>query len=207
MKSFALLFIISFVTIVSFGQVQFEKGYFLDKNNQKVECFIKNVGWTTNPSEINYKLELSGKVEKGNLSTIKEFGIYDNCKFVNASVKIDRSTKATPGKDQFAPVWKVENLFLQVILEGKADLYCFADRKVTRFFYSVDNGTITPLIYKEITNGLTVLKNTDFRQQLWDKIRVPKATFELIKSVNYTTADLKKYFETYNGVSESTTMK
>ena len=207
MKSIASLFILTFITIASFGQSQFEKGYIIDKNNKKINCYIKNTVWTINPSEISYKLDLSDKAQTGDISNIKGFGINDTCKYVKTSVRIDRSTKATPGKNELAPVWNVENLFLKVILEGKADLYCYADRKVTRFFYSLNDTTINPLIYKELSDGLTIRKNTDFRQQLWDKIRVPKATFDLIKNVNYTAADLKKYFETYNRDLEGTTMK
>lgn len=207
MKTIASLFILFFVAFTAFGEAQFQRGYLIGKDGKKVECFIKNTGWTANPSEINYKLDLSGKTQKGDLSSIREFGIYDNCKYINAHVKIDRSTKPTPGaKNELAPVWKEEDLFLKVVLEGKANLYEYADRKVIRFFYSIDNKAITPLIYKEIYNGLSVIKNTDYRQQLWDKIRVQKATFDMIKGIEYTSNDLTDYFKTYNEDFKNGTM-
>lgn len=198
MKTLASLLLIIIISITSFAQGEFEKGYLIDKNDKKTECFIKNTGWETNPTEISYKITLSDKAQKNDLSSLKEFGIYDKCKYINAHVKIDRSTKATPGTNPLAPVWVEEDLFLKVVMEGKASLYEYADRKVLRFFYSLDNKTITPLIYKEVYSGQTISKNTDFRQQIWDKIRVQKATFELIKGINYTSADLQKYFENYN---------
>ena len=198
MKSIASLLTLTFITITTFGQTQFEKGYFIDKKDKKVECYIKNMEWSTNPTEISYKLDLSSKAQKAGIDNIKEFVISDKCKYINAHVKIDRSTKPSPGKNELAPVWEMDDLFLKVILEGKADLFGYNDRKVTRFFYSLNDTVISPLIYKEIYNGLTVIKNTDFRQQLWDKLRVQKATFEMIRSINYTADDLKKYFGIYN---------
>ena len=38
------------------AQISFEKGYYIDNSNQKVDCLIKNVDWKNNPTSFEYKL-------------------------------------------------------------------------------------------------------------------------------------------------------
>lgn len=193
----SLLFI--FIITTTFGQVRFEKGYLIDKTGKKTECLIKNMDWIDSPVEITYKLSKAEKPAKADFSTISEFGIYDRCKYVAASVRIDRTDRPIPGvKDEMAPIWSRENLFLNVLIEGKAKLYGYTDGKLRRFFYSLSDTMITPLIYKEIHHGSTVVKNTDYRQQLWDKLRIQKSDLETVKRVEYTASSLKSYFRNYN---------
>jgi hypothetical protein len=207
MRSTTALLVLLFIAIQSFGQTQFKKGYLINTDNQRIECFIKDIEWTVNPEEFVYKLDISGKANTGNLTSVKEFGIYNNCKYVNCNVRIDRSTRPVPGvKDDMAPVWNHESLFLNVVLEGKAKLYRYTDKKLERFFFSFKDDDIIPLIYKEINRGTTLVKNIDFRQQLWDKVRIPKSSLGLIKNVNYNEEDLKSYFESYNKLAEEKTM-
>ena len=165
-----------------------------------MECLVKNMDWKDNPSEVSYKLTPSGKPVKGDAASIREFGIGDNYKFIGANVKVDLLNKPNEGSsNELDPVWTRENLFLKVILEGKATLYQYNIGKVERFFYSVNDSTITPLTYKQIHKASTLIKNNDFRQQLWDKVRLPKTTWEMMKTVDYNVAELKDYFKVYNG--------
>lgn len=192
-----LLFLI---TTVSFAQVQFEKGYILTKDNKRINCLIRNMSWKDNPVEFTYKLEKSGSPEKGDIHSIQEFGIDNQSKYVNAKVRIDPSNKPGPGLiNKLDPVWTRDTLFLKVLLEGEASLYGYNKGKVVRFFFSAGDSVIHPLIYKEVHEGNTIIKNNDFRQQLWDKLKIPRSSFETLKTVEYTEKDLKNYFKAYNG--------
>lgn len=200
MRSITTFLILFFVATITYGQIQFEKGYIIDKDNKRVECYIKNMDWKDNPTEITYKLTPSSSPVKGDATTIKEFAIDNTFKYVGANVKVDLLDKPTVGtQSELDPVWTRENLFLKVLLEGKADLYGFQKGKVQRYFYSLSDTIINPLIYKQIHKASTIIKNNDFRQQLWDKVRLPKTTWEITKTVNYTERELKNYFKTYNG--------
>jgi len=199
MKALSTFLFVFLIAAISFGQVKFEKGYFINNDNQRVECFIKNMDWKYNPVEFSYKLKESGTTETGNLTSVKEFGLTNSFKFINADVKIDRSTQAVVGaKNEMDPVYSREKLFLKVLIEGKANLYGYESNKIKRFFYSLSDTAIYPLTYKEVKKGSTITKNTGFRQQLWDKLRYPKTSMELIKSIDYTAPDLEKYFKIYN---------
>lgn len=200
MKSFTAFILLFLITIVSFAQVQFEKGYIITKDNKRINCLIKNLSWKDNPVEFTYKLEKSDSPKKGDIHSIKEFGIDHYSKYVNANVRIDPSNKPGPGLiNKLDPVWTRDTLFLKVLQEGKANLYGYNKGKVVRFFYSADDSIIQPLIYKEIHEGSTIIKNNDFRQQLWDKLKIPGSSFEALKTVEYTERDLKNYFRNYNG--------
>lgn len=199
MRPVTTFLILFFIASVSFGQIKFEKGYFIDRDNQRIECLIKNLDWKDNPKEFSFKRNESAKPEKVNLNIIREFGINDCCRFIYANVKIDRSTTPIPGvKDQTASVFTRENLFLKVLLEGKASLYGYTDGKIQRFFYTLNDTVVTPLIYKEVHNGEEILKNTDFRQQLWEKLKNPNYSQDQIKRINYTLVELKAFFRSYN---------
>lgn len=199
MRTLSAFVFVFLIASISFGQIKYEKGYFIKNDNQRVECFIKNMDWKYNPVEFSYKLKDSGATEKGNLASVREFGITESYKFINADVKIDRSTQpAVDAKNELDPVYSQEKLFLKVLIEGKAKLYGYESNKMKRFFYSLSDTAIYPLTYKEVKKGSTITKNTGYRQQLWDKLRYPKTSMELIKSIDYTTPDLKKYFKIYN---------
>lgn len=200
MRSITTYLILFFMASITYGQIQYEKGYIIDKNNKRVECFIKNMDWKDNPTEVTYKLNPSGSPIKGDPTTIKEFAIGNTFKYVGTNVKVDLLNKPTVGTpSELDPVWTRADLFLKVLLEGKANLYGYKNGKVERFFYSLSDTLITPLTYKQIHKASTIIKNNDFRQQLWDKVRLPKTTWEVTKTVNYTEQELKNYFKTYNG--------
>jgi len=200
MKTFAALLLLLFLVVTeSSGQIRYEKGYFINNDNQRIECLIRNMNWKYNPVNFSYKLDHSAVSKKGDLTSVKEFGIYNYYKFVGADVKIDRSINPTTHisyeKD---PIWKQEKLFLKVLLEGKANLYCYESKNLKKFFYSVEDGSISQLVYKEYQEGTALIKNTSYWQQLWGTLKYPESTMELIKNVNYNTKDLESYFKTYN---------
>jgi len=200
MKTLSTLLLVLLIAIESIGQIKYEKGYFINTDHQRIDCLIKNRNWKSNPVDFTYKLKESGTPVKGNLITVREFGITNSCRFVNATVRIDPSNEPAEGaKNELDPVWTRKTLFLKVLLEGKANLYGYEAPKLRRYFYSLNDTAITPLIYKEIQHGSTITRNTGFRQQLWDKLRMPKSSMELIANVNYTEKDLKQYFKSYNG--------
>lgn len=200
MRSCIAFIILFFFTTITFGQIQYDKGYVITKENKRLDCLIKNLYWEENPVNFQYKLKKSDKPIEGNLTTIKEFGIDNNCRYVNGNVAADLSNKPTMGvRDKLTIVLTKQNLFLKVLLDGKATLYGYKKDKVERFFYSTNDSVIHFLTFKQIHERNTLIKNTDFRQQLWDRLRIPKTTYETLKTVAYTEHDLKEYFKSYNG--------
>lgn len=135
MKNTFLLIFLSFTTI-SLSQIKYEKGYYIDNSNNKVECFIKNMDWFNNPDNINVRLNENGDTKNLSIENIKEFGIYNTSKYVRAKVKMDRSSEiADKISSNRNPIFNEELLFLNVLVKGDATLYLYEDHNLKRFFF------------------------------------------------------------------------
>jgi hypothetical protein len=200
MKTNIISILLIFISLNSFAQISFESGYFIDSNNQRFECLIKNIDWKNNPTEFEYKITADGKIERGSLETAKEFGITGFSRYVMAETKIDlSSTDVNSLSKTRDPEWSQQKLFLKVIVEGKATLYYYEKKGLIRFFYSVADSAIKQLIYKEyIVQENQVACNYKFREQLWLDVRCVNSKTSDLEQIKYSKNDLERYFKKYN---------
>jgi hypothetical protein len=196
-----LLFL--FTTILSFNcysQISFENGYYIDNNNQKINCLIKNLDWEKNPTEFKYKLSENGELKENSIKSVKEFGIHNVLKYVRNSVKIDRSSSKVDELDNNRRVaFKEEQLFLKVLVEGKSTLYSYADIGLIRYFYSIGESNIEQLVFKSyITDEYKVGTNNRFRNQLWNNLKCTDIKKNRVEKLKYRKSDLVNFFVDYN---------
>lgn len=187
-------------TVNSYSQINFEKGYFIDNENRKVECYIKNVDWEVNPLSFAFKLSEDGEVQQATLEKVKEFGIFNRAKYMRVSCDIDRSkqdvSKLSRGR---LPEFKRELLFLKVLVEGKASLYSYSTSDLKRFFFKVDSTAIEQLVYKVyLVKESSIGKNFTFRQQLLNALQCDGVSRHRIENLSYSQNDLRKLFVDYN---------
>lgn len=64
----------------------------MDNIGNKTACIIRNVDWMKNPSRINYKITTEGEARLGDLSSVQEFGIRAELKYIRATVEVDRAS-------------------------------------------------------------------------------------------------------------------
>ena len=200
MKKSLLFVIMSFISTVCLSQISFEKGYFIDNTDQKVECLIKNLGWKNNPTRFLYKLDEADTEKEKYIYNVKEFSIYDKSKYVRYEVDIDRSSRMLDDLNTDRnPEFKREKLFLKVLVEGGASLYLYEDGSIRRFFYQVDGFDVRQLIYKNYKIGdYKVAENNDYMNQLWNDLKCQDITTQNIKALNYNKGDLVRIFVKYN---------
>lgn len=130
-----LIIAIILTSLSSYSQIEFENGYIINNNSEKINCLIKNNDWKNNPSEILYKLEENSDIEKGTIEDIQEFGISSKIKFKRFLVNIDMSREETNNLTQEKnPLFKEETLFLKQLIEGKANIFIYKSSSMTRFF-------------------------------------------------------------------------
>jgi hypothetical protein len=142
-KQLVLLLTIAVFSINAYSQNTFEKGYFINNNNQKTECLIKNNDWKSNPSSFEYKESENSEIIVVDITSAKEFGIYTLSKYVRSTVKLDKSSvNINELSTEKEPAFIEEILFLKVLVEGKSNLYHYLDGNIQRFFYNKDNATI-----------------------------------------------------------------
>ncbi len=199
MKKLCCLLITIF-TINCYSQINFEKGYYVNNTDQKIECLIKNVDWRNNPTNFDYKTSENSEVKNANITDVKEFGIYNISKFIRTTVKIDRSSESVNAlSKERGPIFMEEQLFLKLLNEGKANLYLYKDVGLSRYFYNQENSNIEQLVYKkyETTEGKLGINNY-YKQQLLKELKCSSITLKKIENLLYKRNNLTKLFKDYN---------
>src|ERR1039457_6966491 len=168
MKTIFLFNLAMLITLCTIGQSKYEQGYFINNNDQKIDCLIKKTAWRKNPSGFHYRLNGNDSTGKGTLENAKEFGLQGGPTFIRFLVNIDRSSEETDHISTLRnPIWTQEQLFLKLLVKGRASLYSYEEGNLTRFFYSTGDSTPQQLIHKSYIYYLSYIDiNNDFRQQL-----------------------------------------
>ena len=205
MKKQLLILLITILSFNCYSQISFEKGYYINNSDQKIDCLIKNVDWKNNPSEIEYKLREDSEQLKLSVTDIKEFVINNKFKFVSYTVNIDRSTNNVYNLSEVKnPIFNEEQLFLKAIIEGKANLYLYEDGSLRRYFYSKDNAAVEQLIFKNYkTLESKIGENNAFKQQIFSNLKCQNISLKDVENLDYKLSDLNSFFIKYNECSGS----
>ncbi|WP_298546280.1 tRNA modification GTPase [uncultured Aquimarina sp.] len=200
MKKQLLLILITILSLKSYSQITFEKGYYINNANQKINCLIKNIDWRNNPDKFEYKLSENSESKNATIKSVKEFGVNNISKYIRNTVDIDRSTDNINNifYDK-RPIFKQEELFLKVLIEGKSSLYQYVDGNIERYFYNKDNSSIEQLIFKRYkTVENKIAENNRFKQQLWIDLKCPNFKISKIENLDYKKNELVDFFIEYN---------
>ena len=88
MKQILLLLFLTFHTIL-FAQIQYEKGYYLTNNGEKVEGYIENKDWKYTPESFSFKSSFNSKEKIISIKNSKLFAFENSKVFEKFTVKID----------------------------------------------------------------------------------------------------------------------
>lgn len=199
-RQIILLSIACILCYNSYGQIKFEKGYFIDNQGVKTECFIRNKEWNSNPTTFKYSATIDSDIKTKTIQGVQEFGILGKSKYKRFEVSIDRSKdRINDLSSDKEPQFSKEIIFLKVLVEGDAVLYRYIEGSFIRFFYSVKDSQVTQLIHKRyLSEEGTVGENNYFRRQLWSDLRCKNAEMKEVLNLNYYDKSLTKYFIKYN---------
>ncbi len=205
MKKIFLFLVILILTSNLYSQITFEKGYYINNSGQKNDCLIKNNDWRNNPIDFKYKISENDKVKTISIKEVKEFGIYGVSKYIMDVVKIDISSNNINSLGYTKePIFKKEQFFLKVLVEGKANLYLYKDGNIFKYFYSVENSSIKQLVYKRYkTSDGKIRINNKFKLQLWNDLKCSSIKMENVKKLEYKNNSLVNFFCQYNKCSNS----
>lgn len=197
-KTFLILFFLIFI-IKIYSQNQFEKGYFIDINNSKTTCFIKNLDWNKNPNKFEYKKSETSELNTATIENIKEFG-FNNTKYKRFTVDVDKSsTFIIQYSYSNRPEFKSETVFLKLLVKGNANLYRYSGENNMLFYYSIDDVNAIQLIYKKYKSTETEIKtNESYKQQLWNDLKCDRITLEQINKLKYFENELVNFFQKFN---------
>lgn len=199
-KKILLFLTMKILHFYCFGQVLYEKGYYINNSDEKIECFIKNYDWNNNPTKISYRLTEESEKKILDVKEIKEFGIGEAVKYIHKKIKVDisRDNVNNLGEDP-NPIFEERDIFLKVLVEGKANLYFYKDSKIIRFFFNKDYQVIEQLVFKKYkVNGSFIGENKNYIHQLWSNLKCPTFTIQKMNQLKYAKAELINLFSEYN---------
>lgn len=199
-----LLILLFFVLENSlFAQIKFEPGYFINNEGKRTDCLIKNPDRIVNPVKFEYKLSENAPVQTAGIESVSTFEILNTLhKYEKHKVLLERSSRninklATLNEIKF----QNEEVFLRVLVEGKANLYAFYANggEVEKFFYKTDTSEVKPLISYYFQNDMGELKeNNSFRQELLSNLKSEAVSLKTVSNLRYTLKSLTTYFIRYN---------
>ena len=186
-----------FIGLNIIAQTNFEKGYYITINGNKVECYIKNDDWLHSPLYIKYKMNENSKINTISNKQINKLVIPNKFIFERHLVDIEKQdsnlNKLTESR-KFN--YNKESLFLKVLVDGKARLLKYNDKNVNYFYYQ-NNKKVLPLKYKVFKSKKNILlKNLDFQQTLKNEFNC--SSKKINYKIKYKESSIVKYFQEYN---------
>lgn len=194
-----------FISLSCYSQTTYQSGYFINNNDEKIECLIKNENWTNNPTTITVKYSENEKPTKKFIESVKEFGINEEIKYERATVHIDKSSESLDALDTNRnPAFKEEQVFLNVLVEGKASLYSYEGRSFQKFFFKIEDSNIEQLIFKKyLRENNQIAENNYYKQQLLHNLKCPDISTKEIQNLKYRANNLAHLFIKYNKCSNA----
>jgi hypothetical protein len=185
----------------------FKKGYFLNNSGDTITGYIKDFSWNNNPEEILFKSDLSDSQIKFLPKDIKHFEIYGEVKYKSAQVDIDISGNSSSLiSENRSPSFVKQHLFLKKLEEGQANLYQYRDRNTIKYFFSTEEVSLQPLIFRKyLDKNSVVKKNNDFRQQLLNELKCETLSESDFKNLKYWEIGLRRVITKYNSCSDNST--
>jgi hypothetical protein len=185
-KFFNCLFgVCFFLPFLLRAQSVYEKGYFVDLNNQKTECFIKPEAWPAHGT-VTYLLTSKDQPQTKSLDDLSEISILDLFKLKRTKVQIDISGDESPLLSYTPePEWHNEELFLWTLVDGNTSLYVYEGDGLTRYFYSIADNPPEQLVYKKYRTTSGIKLNESFKQTLFDKVNCADSLFSYFAALPY----------------------
>ena len=198
--TFSILSLCLLLSTQIYAQSEFESGYFINDQDEKKYCLIKNERWEKNPDQFEYKLDNDSGVKIGKISDVKKFAVEGVFKYERASVKIDTLTDGYVDIDNKNLNYSEKELYLNKVVEGKVSLYHYENEKLDVFFISKrDSDEIEQLIFKRYRDDkYREGMNNKFRGQIYEAFNSNRFSRGDFKRLDYNLRELKDIFIEYN---------
>lgn len=186
------------------AQSAYEKGYFIDLKNQKVDCFIKPEAWSAHGS-LTYLLSYKDQPQTKPLGELAEISIQGLFKLKRAKVQLDISGDESPLLSYTQdPEWHTEELFLWTLVDGNTSLYVYEGGGLKRFFITKANAPIEPLVYKKYRTTSGINLNESFKQTLFERVNCGDSLFTYFTALRYDEQTLIKHIVAENNCAGAT---
>jgi hypothetical protein len=200
MKGLILITICFFLLISfsAFNQTNFQNGYIVKTNNEKIEGSLDYQNWRTSPHKIRF-LE-KGKKESRTYSAneISAFSVSD-LRYVSRIIHVDSSSSELKNLSSNSSAEnRIDTVFLRVLVQGQSNLFLYKDDGQPHFFMEEDTMKITELLSKNYSVDINRFSNRmqykGFLKYYW---RNYPSLYDQIEALSYTEESLMGVFENY----------
>lgn len=199
MKNFLVVVLLLTVSGIVSAQENYQKGYYIDQADEKIEGWINNQQWRYSPQKILFKSSENAAPRELTPDIAKVVHIEGQARYLGGSVMIDYSSDDLRKITHFKEArLERKSLFLRTLIEGKASLYEYSMEGLRRYFYSTGDQPVEQLIYKAYQEGNVVRYNKTFKTELWDQLKCGAIKIDQIQDLEYNEKDLKAFFISYN---------
>lgn len=194
-----------FVSFNCYSQTRYQNGYFISNNDEKIECLIKSEDWKNNPTAFTLKYSENEHPTMKTIDSVKEFGINEKIKYKRTTVNIDKSSESLGALDNNRnPTFQEEQVFLNVLVEGKASLYSYEGRNFKKFFFKTEDSNIEQLNFKNyLRENNQIAENNSYKQQILNNLKCTGISTKEIQKIKYEANKLVNLFIKYNKCSNA----
>lgn len=201
--------IISFVfyTNDTCAQKNFISGSIITQNWDTLNGLIDYRNWKTNPTSVSFKKNDSDISIKYYPTTIKSFNVLDEIYLGEILNVNNSSTKINELSDSANFSYRIDTVFLQVMIQGSKSLYYYHDNLENAHFFILENNLFQELLYKRYVQNenstSNIHENKRFVAQLSLYLNNCKTIQSKLSNINYSKNDLMKLFQYYNNCTNS----
>lgn len=208
MKIRKRFFLIVF-TLVAFeitSQIEFQEGYYIDENENKITGLIKNEEWLNSPKYIVFKKGPNDEEVKIFSKQITEFSVTNKNKYRKFRIKIYDDFISNTKKRKLR--FKEEEILLNKISEGAVNLYSYrGEAMVETFFIENEKGDFLQLInFKVNINNERNALNSTYKDDLELFLDCKNFNKNSISKLKYKKENLLKLVTNYNLCKNSETL-
>lgn len=190
-----------FCSLLSYGQ-EFQSGYFIDNEGNRVSCFLNREVLYNSPDELEFRSDIYGSSQRKTINEIKEFGISGVIVYRRYTVQIDLSSERLNDLTTQKKLDLVsKTLFIEILEQGKINLFKYRKGNLLRFFYATSDGLLELLDYKKyLSDSSTNIVSTNefYKQELLNLMFDAGITKSQIDQARYDEKDLRKLVKQYN---------
>jgi hypothetical protein len=198
---FALLVLttVLFVPNLVVAQVNFQKGFIVDKNMDSIKGFIDYQKWDVTPTIIKFKIQPDSPTVQYKPTDIQCFGVSGEI-YTSGIVPIEETLykeKAVEGFQKYK--YRTDTVYLRVLIRGEKSLFFMKDNDSKTYFYISQDNRFQWLIHRKylINNYGNVFEETDqkYKGQL-NLYLIDCPT--LRKKISYTGYNSKELLSLFN---------
>ena len=197
MSSGWIIIVVIFLSLSTYAQSDYRPGYLVTAGGERRAVEILNQDWAANPDHFNYRMP-GGEARRGDLDNVLEFGLDTRTvRYLRADVDFESSPQQLNSLSESPlPEYTHERVFLEVLVEGTADLLYYQSGNRSQFFYRLGDGPIIPLLNRRYLSGERIVYQDLFREILEKRVNC-NATKRDVERLTYQRKPMIAYFEAY----------